>query len=176
MAESRYERRIRRYQELHPGASRQEARGHRLPAGTRSEYARRTEGARPEDRRARSGHAGPADLIRFLRPGDEIILERGIASVETAEIRRRETVTVSERVRIHRAIHTVVRKRRRVVTRRVFVEVVKLVRPADNRPDRSFTIRNYTWEQMEALIRREEEKGATWSPRPSLDQRKLVGA
>lgn len=56
--ESAYERRIRRYLEAHPGATRQEARGHRPPKG-RSEYRERI--ARAERKRpgiSRSAAAG----------------------------------------------------------------------------------------------------------------------
>lgn len=58
-AESAYERRIRRYLELHPGATRQEARGHRKAAG-KSEYQTRIERAQAKrpgiSRAAAAGH------------------------------------------------------------------------------------------------------------------------
>lgn len=77
--ESAYERRIRRYLEAHPGATRQEARGHRLPKGVRSEYAKRVAGTQPgsEARRAASGHRGYRDLLRGLRDGDIVGIDPG---------------------------------------------------------------------------------------------------
>lgn len=76
-----------------------------------------------------------------------IMLERGIGSVETGTNRRGQ---------------------------KIFKRVDKLVRPEDGRPSRVFVIRNYTVKQMEALIARERAKGAIWSAKPSLDQRRLV--
>lgn len=71
-SESPYERRIRRYLEQHPGATRQEARGHR-PAEGRREYESRVERAlerRPGISRAQAGgKRSLADFKRELRPG-----------------------------------------------------------------------------------------------------------
>lgn len=69
--ETPYQRRIRRYLEAHPGATRQEARGHRLRPGERSEYARRVKSARSKEaRREASGHAGQVRaFLRDLRDG-----------------------------------------------------------------------------------------------------------
>lgn len=70
--ESAYERRIRRYLEAHPGATRQEARGHRPPQGS-SEYRERVLRARRAhpgiSRRAAGGHgsADERELARLLR-------------------------------------------------------------------------------------------------------------
>lgn len=77
--ESAYERRIRRYLELHPGATRQEARGHKLAKGVRSEYAKRVQGTAPgsEERRRASGHRGYQDLKRALRSGDIVSIDPG---------------------------------------------------------------------------------------------------
>lgn len=72
-AETAYERRIRRYLEQHPGATRQEARGHKPPAGRR-EYEQRVERAlrsRPGITRAQAGgKQSLADFRRQLGPGD----------------------------------------------------------------------------------------------------------
>lgn len=68
--ETPYQRRIRRYQETHPGASRQEARGHRLRPGERSEYARRVKGTKPGSRERREAAGKPTyggEVQRFLR-------------------------------------------------------------------------------------------------------------
>lgn len=71
--ESAYERRIRRYLEQHPGATRQEARGHKQPLGRR-EYERRVETAlrrRPGITRAQAGgKQSLADFKRQIGPGD----------------------------------------------------------------------------------------------------------
>lgn len=71
--ESSYEKRIRRYLEQHPGATRQQARGHRPPKG-RSEYAVRVErylARNPRATRAEAaGHRSGADLERALRSAD----------------------------------------------------------------------------------------------------------
>jgi hypothetical protein len=71
--ESAYERRIRRYLEQHPGATRQEARGHR-PAKGRREYESRVERAlarRPGiTRQQAGGKQSLADFRRQIRPGD----------------------------------------------------------------------------------------------------------
>lgn len=76
--ESAYARRIRLYLERNPGATRQEARGHRLRPGERSEYARRTAGAQTSEERAeRAGHRGYRDLLRNLRDGDIVGLDPG---------------------------------------------------------------------------------------------------
>ena len=70
--ESAYERRIRRYLEAHPGASRQEARGHKPPPG-KSEYRQRVERAQARvpgiSRRAAAGHATRDErtALRLLR-------------------------------------------------------------------------------------------------------------
>ena|SRR5215831_7239730 len=73
--ETPYQRRIRRYLESHPGATRQQARGHRLPEGVRSEYARRTAGLEGEARRAAGGHRGYKDLLKALRAGDLVAID-----------------------------------------------------------------------------------------------------
>jgi hypothetical protein len=48
-----------------------------LPAGVRSEYAKRTAGLRGEAKRRASGHRGTEDFIRYLRDGDVILCDIG---------------------------------------------------------------------------------------------------
>jgi hypothetical protein len=73
--ESAYQRRIRLYLERHPGATRQEARGHKPPKG-KSEYQRRIERAQKRSpgitRRQAAGHGTPDEkrataLLRAIR-------------------------------------------------------------------------------------------------------------
>jgi hypothetical protein len=152
--ESAYERRIRRHLELHPGASRQEARGHRLPPGVRSEYARRVQGTEPGTaaRRRASGHAdGAAALLRFLRPGDRIMCDV-----------RAVTVTGEGDGRRWRRIP------KRVITT-----------PWSGRDEREFVLlgpggNGYSLAGLRRLIGQEMDRGAEFSPQPSLDQRRLV--
>lgn len=86
-AETAYERRIRLYLERNPGATRQEARGHKPPRGT-SEYQQRIRRARAQtpgiSRRAAAGHGTPAErhAIALMRrigklPPDALITFTG---------------------------------------------------------------------------------------------------
>src|SRR5579875_1873411 len=67
-AETPYQRRIRRYLELHPGATRQEARGHKPPPGTTEAAARRERylARRPGASRAEASGHGELLIARFL--------------------------------------------------------------------------------------------------------------
>lgn len=71
--ESAYQRRIRRYLELHPGATRQQARGH----GGGSEYQKRTAGLTGEARARAGGKRGPAAFLAYLDPGALVMMEYG---------------------------------------------------------------------------------------------------
>lgn len=54
-----------------------------------------------------------------------------------------------------------------------FREVRKLVLKEDGRAP-VYVLKRLTYDRMVRLIEQEEERGATWSPSPSLDQRRLV--
>ena len=89
-------------------------------------------------------------MLRFLREGDEIMCD--ITDVQTRKNRRGETV---------------------------YTHVRKLIliggREGDRRRgDREFLLRGLTKTKMTDLIAAEEAKGASFSPYPSLDQRRLV--
>ncbi len=86
--ESNYERRIRLYLEAHPGATRQEARGHKPPRG-KSEYQERIRRARRAapgaSRRELAGHGSEDErqaraLLRSIRklPPDALVVFTGV--------------------------------------------------------------------------------------------------
>lgn len=145
---SAYERRIQSYLERHPGATRQEARGHRPPKGT-SEYRERVRRAEARGKRGAEarGKAGAVSRARFL-----------------AYIREGDLVQMANHVR-----HVTVDSRGRLVG------IVKMVIPP-RRPVRVFELAPLTRSALARLIREEERRGAVLTPIPSLDQRRLVTA
>lgn len=58
--------------------------------------------------------------------------------------------------------------------RGLYVRMTKLVIDAVTGRARSYTFRNFSRAYLLALIAEEEARGATWSPAPSLDQRRLA--
>lgn len=146
-AESAYQRRIRAYQARHPGASRQEARGHKPPAGE-SEYRRRVRlykerhpGATGAEAR---GQAGRSAFLRYLKPGDLVTLAEHVRDVP-----------VDAQGRIG--------------------PFEKLVVPADDRRhERRFRFAKLSRAQLARLIEAELKAGAVLTPVPSRDQRQLT--
>lgn len=147
-AESAYERRIRRYLEAHPGASRQEARGHKQPAGE-SEYRRRIrryEERNPGASRAEAGGRARTAFLAYIREGDVVMLADHISRVPVDSLGRIGP--------FHKQV----------------------VPEAENRRVRMFRIPRLTRAALRRLIVQELERGAVLTPVPSLDQRKLVTA
>lgn len=157
--ESAYERRIRRYLQAHPGATRQEARGHKPPKG-KSEYRQRIERYKRRHPGASTKEASgkaPAehevrvlrgrlltDFIDYLQPGDGVQLADHISVIRRQDDGRWEPFR-------------------------------KLVIPSDEtRPAREFLIPAMTDSQLRDLIEDELARGALLSPIPSLDQRRLL--
>lgn len=101
----------------------------------------------PERARLR-GHRGRADFLASLSEGDLILLPLGISSVEFDEDARDGEGA--------------------------YVEIVKLVVDAVTGDEREYTLRNLTRDELIATIEAEQERGAVFSPAPSLDQRRLV--
>ena len=148
--ESAYERRIRRYLAAHPGATRQDARGHKQAAGSGrgAEYQGRVKRAEAAGKRgpAARGQRGRAAFLAYIRPGDLVLLDVPVGQIE-------------------------------IDSRGRFVAIPKLVVP-DNprRRPRTFVIRNLSRDGLAAMIRAELDRGANLTPVPSLDQRKLLPA
>lgn len=156
--ESAYERRIRRYLEAHPGATRQEARGHKPPKG-RSEYAERIRrykrrhpgastqeaaGRRPEvARERRIQEAAITEFLDYLEPNDIIMLADHISTILRLPDGR-------------------------------WAPHEKNVIPADETRDfRTFPLPAMTDERLQRLIDQELAAGAKMTPIASLDQSKL---
>ena len=146
--QSAYERRISRYLDAHPGATRQEARGHKPPKG-KSEYQervrryrRRHPGASREEAAGHRNDGARRRFLAYIREGDLVQLENPVSSID-----------VDARGRL--------------------VGIVKLVLPP-SRPERSFALGPMTRAALRALIVAEEAAGALLTPIPSLDQRRLV--
>lgn len=102
----------------------------------------------PAERRQRRGHRGRADFLASLREGDLIILPRGLSSVEFDEDARDGEGA--------------------------YIEVEKLVIHARSGRESTWVLRNLTRDEMIDTIFREQQRGAVFSPAPSLDQRRLV--
>ncbi len=150
--ESTYERRIRRYLETHPGATRQQARGHRLPAGVRSEYQRRVAGtaAGSPERQIAAGKrrvllAGQKTrLLSYIQPGDVVMLGKHISQYK----RNRDGL---------------------------WVNVDLTVRPEfGDRPMRVFTLSLVTDAELQRLVGQTSDAGAIINLIPSLDVSRLA--
>src|SRR6516164_9360132 len=150
--ESAYERRIRRYLAAHPGATRQEARGHR--PGEYAERVRRAEARRPGISRAEAGgKAGRAALLARIRSvarqgHDPLVILRQPAWMIPVMSRKGKADRLGP--------------------------VPKLV--IDEYADQTwgFTIRGLTVASLARLIRDEIQAGATLTPAPSLDQQRIL--
>lgn len=147
--ETAYQRRIRRYLEQHPGATRQQARGKK--SGEFSErverYRKRHPGASKQEA---AGKTGQAAMLRYLRPGTLVICDLRTVKVEEKGGRRRW----------------------RSIPKLLIPEDV-------NRPEREFVLRGpgghgYDEAMLRRLIDREVDRGAVFSAAPSLDQRRLL--
>lgn len=101
----------------------------------------------PAVRRRRRGHAGRSDFLRSLAEGDLIILPRGITSVEFDEDARDGEGA--------------------------YLEIEKLVIHARG-GESTWLLRNLTRDELIDTIFEEQQRGAVFSPAPSLDQRRLV--
>jgi len=55
-----------------------------------------------------------------------------------------------------------------------YVEIVKLVLDAASGRERWWTLRNLSRRQLELVIDEERARGASWSPSPSQDQRRIL--
>lgn len=55
-----------------------------------------------------------------------------------------------------------------------YVEIVKLVIDAETGDEREYVLRNLTRQELIDTIYEEQQRGAVFSPAPSLDQRRLV--
>ena len=141
--ESAYQRRIRRYLEQHPGATRQQARGHRLPPQFRSEYAKRTAGARSaEERRERAGHSGLGRLERIAGAPDRVQLILRVVS-ERADDGRPTRIDLLVVLETGRTARVVLRPPRRLAG-----FVARLRRIRDRFPKRS-----QPWKTIDYVIR-----------------------
>jgi hypothetical protein len=99
------------------------------------------------ERRRRRGHVGRADFLASLGEGDLIILPYGLSGVEFDEDARDGLGA--------------------------YVEVEKLVIHARG-GESTWYLRNLTRDEMIDVIYLEQQRGAVFSPAPSLDQRRLV--
>ena len=102
----------------------------------------------PAERARRRGHRGRNDFLRSLGEGDLILLPYGISSVEFDESARDGEGA--------------------------YAEIVKLVIDAQTGDEREYVLRNMTRAELIETIYAEQERGAVFSPAPSLDQRRLV--
>ena len=103
----------------------------------------------PAERARLRGHRGRADYLRALGEGDLILLPQGLGSVEfDPDARGGEGA---------------------------YVELTVVVIDAATGQEREYTIRNLTRAEMEAMIERQQDSGAIFSPAPSLDIRRLLG-
>lgn len=156
-SESAYQRRIRRYLEAHPGATRQQARGHKVPRKRKlgAEYRRRVERAKerypgiwPEAARGRGRFLS---FLNYIHEGDPVQMDTRISEVDVDDKGR-------------------------------FEGIVKMVIPEPElrrgklvaRETRSFELGRLTRKQLRTLIALEARQGALLSPVPSLDQRRLL--
>jgi hypothetical protein len=143
---SAYERRIESYLRRHPGATRQQARGHR-PRGGRSEYAVRVERYRrshPGASRAEAAGHARSGFLAYIRPGDEVMLVEPVGMIP-----------VDGRGRVG------------PFSKRVVPEQA-------GRPVREFRIPRLSRAALAALVEAELERGALLTPARSLDQRSLL--
>ncbi len=146
--ETPYQRRIRRYLAAHPGASRQQARGHKLDQGE-SEYQRRIrryQERHPGSSKAEAGGRARSAFLAYIREGDVVMLADHISRIPVDAQGRigpfsKQVVPESERRRV-----------------------------------RVFRIPRLTPAALRRLIEQELLRGAVLSPVPSLDQRRLVTA
>ena len=143
---SPYERRLQRYLETHPGASRQEARGHKVKKG--SEYSLRVKRAKKRYpgiwNQAAAGRGGFLRFLNYIHEGDGVQMTGLVGNVE-------------------------------VDSRRRFNGIEKLVLPDDEkRRTKSFALGRLTRAQLRTLIALEVREGAQLTPVPSLDQRRLL--
>lgn len=100
------------------------------------------------ERARRRGHRGRADFLASLGPGDLIIMPYGITSVVFDEDARDGEGA--------------------------YLEIVKLVIDGETGREREYTLRNLTRDELIDTIYEEQQRGAVFSPAPSLDQRRLV--
>jgi hypothetical protein len=121
-------------------------------------------------KRAR-GHVGPEALVRELREGDIITLIDGVGAIEIAA-RLTGYRTVTERRRVYRTLHTFQRKV--PVLEQVYVLIRKRVLSSRTGRAREYDLRNLTRPELISLIEREIAAGGTFSPAPSLDQRRIL--
>ena len=144
--ESAYERRIRRYLAAHPGATRQEARGHKPPAGEREYQARvrRYRERNPAATRAEAGGQARAAFLRYIREGDVVMLADHISRIN-----------VDSRGRVGPFSKQVVPE-------------------SDRRRVRVFRIPRLSKAALRRMIEQELARGAVLTPVPSLDQRRLL--
>lgn len=118
--------------------------------GDESYYQRRVKGVPKGERAEARGHGLDSVRRRFLRelgPGDFIIVPESVGFAKTRYVRG--------------------------PLRGRYKRMVKLVTSATDGRNRSYTFKNFTRRWLQALIRAEERKGATWSHTPSLDQRQI---
>lgn len=101
-----------------------------------------------EERSRRRGHRGRQDFLDSLREGDLILMPQGLAAVEFNPAARRGVGA--------------------------YVLVEKLVISASSGRERTFRLRNLTRAELEHTIDEEQQRGAVFSPAPSLDQRRLL--
>lgn len=145
---SAYERRIQSYLRRHPGATRQEARGHKVSAGE-SEYQRRVrryQERNPGASRAEAGGRARTAFLSYIREGDVVMLADHISRIP-----------VDSRGRVGPFNKQVVPE-------------------SEKRKVRVFRIPALSRSALRRLIEQEIERGAVLSPVPSLDQRRLVTA
>lgn len=101
-----------------------------------------------EERARRRGHRGRSDFLRSLGEGDLIIMPYGVSSVVFDEDARGG--------------------------QGAYLEIVKVVIDAKTGSEREYTLRRLTRNELIETILEEQERGAIFSPAPSLDQRRLV--
>jgi hypothetical protein len=158
--ESAYERRIRRYLAAHPGATRQEARGHRLEPGEREYRLRQERYYERHPAEASTSKAGLLARIRSIRRQgyDPVILLQQPAWMIPVESRKGRVDRLGPVPKL----------------------VVRGLRQAEGlgkevgEQQWLFVLSGLTVKTLSNLIRDEIAAGATLTPAPSLDQQRIL--
>lgn len=135
-----------------------------------AEYAYRVRGTAKgsRERTAARGHRGQlAAFKRFIREGDRILCDISAPTLETRTRRVTDRRTKKGFRVVKELVYDLIEK-----------QVITFERAGTKRPpaSRLFKLPGLTRRELIALIDYEQSKGVTFSPQPSLDQRRLVTA